>query len=51
MWTPKPNITGTQVLLAPLSERERKLLEGSNAKKEEIIKKGRKGHKGNKSSV
>jgi len=50
-WTPKLNTTGAQVLLAPLSERERKLLEGSNAKKEEIMKKGQKGHKGDKSSI
>jgi hypothetical protein len=44
----KPSI-GAQVLLAP--QREREPLEGSNAKKEEIMKKGRKGHEGDKSRV
>jgi len=33
------------------SEREKKLLKGFNAKKEEIMKKGRKGYKGDKSSI
>jgi hypothetical protein len=44
----KPSI-GAQVLLAP--QREREPLEGSNAKKEEIMKKGRKGYEGDKSRV
>jgi hypothetical protein len=46
-WTPMPNsvTSGAYGSAGPLRERERKLLEGSNAKKGKVIKKGRRGAK------